>query len=467
MPIIPLKFTTGSKEVRSKNSSSEKLVNMFIEKSSEEEDIPDTLYGSVGAKDFATLPELPVFGMTFHNNYIYAVGNNKIFKVDEAGNSTQLTGFLSSISSPIQLETNGVSVGILDNNGALYNATDTDVTQVLSGNYFDSDSMTILDGFAIFGKSNSTTFFISEIDDFTNFPGDAEIARKTPTPIVRVFSDLGELWTYKQDVTQVYRNTGNADFPFQLLTGSVLQRGCAAKLSVANDSNTKFWLGDDKLFYMAFGYAPKIISNNYVAEQVRAMTVVSDAFGFTYTVGKHKFYVCTFPTEGRTFEYDVVTNEWCDRESYNLGRWRANCYVRAWNGRQFIGDSESGKILELDLDTYKEGNQPIVRTIITPNISNPTVPVTFMSLWIDFETGVGLTSGQGADPEVRLSWSDDGGETWSNQYTRTLGAIGQREKRVVWRGLGQSRNRCFKLEMSDPVFWAISGAFVEVEEGDE
>jgi hypothetical protein len=70
------------------------------------------------------------------------------------------------------------------------------------------------------------------------------------------------------------------------------------------------------------------------------------------------------------------------------------------------------------------------------------------SLQIDFETGVGVYTGQGSDPQAMLRWSDDGGRTWSNTHTKTIGAIGNYKTRVKFDRLGviaRSRVRAERL----------------------
>jgi hypothetical protein len=67
----------------------------------------------------------------------------------------------------------------------------------------------------------------------------------------------------------------------------------------------------------------------------------------------------------------------------------------------------------------------------------------------------------GYDPEVMLRWSDDGGHTWSNYHTASIGKIGEYYRRVFWRRLGMTlklRDRVYELSMTDPVKVAIMGA---------
>jgi hypothetical protein len=93
--------------------------------------------------------------------------------------------------------------------------------------------------------------------------------------------------------------------------------------------------------------------------------------------------------------------------------------------------------------------------------------VVYDAFTIDLETGVGLTMGQGRSPEVILQWSDDAGHTWSNEHRVDVGAIGEYDHRAVWRRLGRSRARVFRVVVSDPVKWAFVDAYLGVRKGFE
>ena len=65
------------------------------------------------------------------------------------------------------------------------------------------------------------------------------------------------------------------------------------------------------------------------------------------------------------------------------------------------------------------------------------------------EAGVGdLTT---KDPQIRRRYSDDA-KTYGNETTRSIGKIGESEKRAVWRREGRIPNyRVFEYTMTDPV----------------
>ncbi len=69
------------------------------------------------------------------------------------------------------------------------------------------------------------------------------------------------------------------------------------------------------------------------------------------------------------------------------------------------------------------------------------------------------------EPEAILSWSIDGGHTWSNDHPTSMGKNGQYTKRMIWRRLGAARNRCFRLAISSAVKKVLIGTYMDVEGG--
>lgn len=80
-------------------------------------------------------------------------------------------------------------------------------------------------------------------------------------------------------------------------------------------------------------------------------------------------------------------------------------------------------------------------------------------------TGVGLTTGQGSDPQISLLISDDGGKQFYHYDTRSLGKKGDYLDRVYWSKLGSSYNRVYRLEVSDAVDVLVFNTDVELRGG--
>ncbi len=71
----------------------------------------------------------------------------------------------------------------------------------------------------------------------------------------------------------------------------------------------------------------------------------------------------------------------------------------------------------------------------------------------------------GANPQLLLRWSDDGGHTWNGERTTSMGRIGQYGTRAIFRRLGMTtkiRDRVYEISGTDPVKVAIMGAELEL-----
>ena len=88
-------------------------------------------------------------------------------------------------------------------------------------------------------------------------------------------------------------------------------------------------------------------------------------------------------------------------------------------------------------------------------------------------TGPGCTpyffveaAGPEANPQWRLTVSDDGGRTWSRLVKpRSIGALGKYLTRLRWLKMGQSRERVVKLECTDRVRNNIVGIYIDLDQG--
>jgi len=69
------------------------------------------------------------------------------------------------------------------------------------------------------------------------------------------------------------------------------------------------------------------------------------------------------------------------------------------------------------------------------------------------------------EPAAMLRWSDDGGHTWSNEYTCGAGMAGNFTRRVEWRRLGRTRDRVYELSVSDPIPWRVIDAYLTATPG--
>ena len=89
----------------------------------------------------------------------------------------------------------------------------------------------------------------------------------------------------------------------------------------------------------------------------------------------------------------------------------------------------------------------------------------YNSFQVVLDAGIGLTSGQGSDPQVMMRWSSDGGQTWGNEHWVSAGKIGEFGTRALWRRLGRGYDRVFEVAVTDPVPWRMIGAYLSMGQG--
>ncbi len=460
--LIP--FARHSYQARSKNLSGQRLVNLYAEKAPDDAKVPISLIGTPGLKPFVTVGNGPLRGLHVAGSYLYAVSGSEVYRVDSTGDALKLGNISASFGQAVLFD-NGTQIGIIDSNNDAYVATSTTLTRITDPDFPGATSGDFVDGYGLFVQPDTDTFFISALSDFSDIDGaDFAAAESSPDNIVRVIVDHREVWLFGTDTTEIWYNSGNNAFPFERINGVSIERGCAAKLSVAKMDNTLYWLGDDKVVYRSDGYNPVRISTHAIEAAIGKYSEVSDATAFSYTQDGHKFYCLRFPTIGATWVFDISTGLWHERESYGHNNWLANCHAFAFN-KNLVGSSMTGDIYELDLDTYTDNGTTIQRMATGAVLWDQTRRFITDAFELDIETGVGLPEGQGSEPLVVMDFSDDGGATWSTGDTRSLGKIGRRETRAVWRRLGQSRERTFRILISDPVKVVILGAYARLRPG--
>src|SRR5690606_15549782 len=128
--------------------------------------------------------------------------------------------------------------------------------------------------------------------------------------------------------------------------------------------------------------------------------------------GGHAFYSLT--SSEWTIVYDIATGLWHERESSGYGYWRPLKILRAFD-RWIVLDSTSAMLGFLDGESFTEWGQPLRSSATAPAISQENRWMFHSRLELVFEQGIGVSSGQGANPQVMVDWSDDGGRTWSNE----------------------------------------------------
>lgn len=343
---------------------------------------------------------------------------------------------------------------------------------VTSGLMANPTDITYQDHFFIAGFADSGIFQLSSIDDGTTWDAlDFASAESDPDNLVRCIADHGEIVLCGTNTIEFWGNTGALDFPYANQRGSTLEYGLAAPLSLVKYNDSLAGLMKNKMgqvqVMMLQGHALRKISTVDVDFIINEYSSVADATAFSYMLAGHPMYEINFPTAAKSWLYDMSSNLWTELESgLTGGRHIAEICIDYLNNPR-ITDYMNGNIYTMDVNVFTDNGTPIVREIQARHFFKDYIKMRVSKLQVDFETGVGLTLGQGMNPQVMLQISRDNGHTWGNEIWVTLGFIGKYLTRAIWWRLGYARDFVFKLRITDPVKVVIAGASVVAVPADE
>jgi hypothetical protein len=349
------------------------------------------------------------------------------------------------------------------------------VLPTTDGAFEGGGTVDITDNYFIYNKPDSQLWAASDLLSPITDPLSFASKDGSPDDLVALIVDRREVYLLGEMSSEVWIDSGGVPFPFTRIPGTSTQQGIAAQWSCARMGNSFAYVSKNNrgeaMIVRMNGYFPERISTHAV-ETTLVNQNVSDALAWTYQLEGHEVYVVTFPSVGEnglTWAFDNTTglwHKWLYRNNQNqFERHRGNCCA-FFNQQVLVGDYENGKIYQVAREFYTDDGAPIRRIRRAPHITSDLQRQYFHELQIQFQPGVGLSTGQGQDPQAMLRWSNDGGSTWSNEYWTSIGKQGKYQNRAIWRRLGWSRDKVFEVSVSDPVKAVIISANLKAEAGE-
>lgn len=442
---------------------------------------PTVLIGRPGLKLETTLiPDSGSDGrgeyVTPNNRWFIVVGNT-LFERDLLGNNTN-RGNLNTTYGTVKMVSNGLDLTIVDGtNGYNLKLATNVLLPINTTNFPDSGGfpnntthIVFIDQYLIAFDPTTFKYYWSGIRDAETWDVlNRGVAEYLPDHIKAIEVLKGNLWIFCEDTTEVHYNTGKLTDTFIRRQGAVQDFGTDAKYSVAKLNNSVFWIGSNKdgnkVIFKSVGFNVKKISDHDIEYTLRQLTDVSDAIGFGYQEEGHFFYQLTFLAGNKTLTWDESSEEWHERTYYNNEGKEGQSievYHALFNNKNYVLSRLDGKIYEYDLDTYSDNGQEIIGEFTLPTIHSEQEWVYFKRIQIDMEMGVGLVTGQGSAPLMGISWSNDGGHNYDSEEEVPIGKLGDYTARAYLDRLGRSRNRKFKLRISDPIKRVIFSAIVRL-----
>ncbi len=452
----PLQLPICSYQHFSPVVASERLVNCFVEQAPPTGKAPYAAARTPGIAIGCNVGAGRGRGVYRWQGQLYAVSGVEFYHINSAYTATLIgniigTDLVSFGETPTQL--------VICSASASYTYDGTTLAQITDPDFANGAQCCSIDGYVLFREESTGRFFGSDLNDASSY--DAlffATAEGLADNIVGIIADHRQAVLAGESSIELWYNAGISGFPFIRDANGFVEIGCASGRTLAKVDNSVFWLASDLTVRRLDGITPVRVSTHGVEQAIGTYDPVG-SFAYGYSQNGHLFYVLVFP-DVATWVFDATTQLWHERQTYGLNHWAPCAMAQAYN-RWHVQDQDTGKVGYLDQETYSDWGGVQRAELTFMDIYNTGDLLIHHSLEIVFETGVGLVTGQGSDPQVTLEVSDDSGRTWRTLPTKSLGGIGEYKKRVRWIALGSSRYRRYRISISDPIKVVIADALLD------
>ena len=445
----------GSYYIADRKAAVQRSVNAYPEKLDGDS---MRMVGTPGEVEIVALGSA-VRGSKVVGSRMFWVAGSTLYEV--AGGTATSRGTLSTSSGFVGMDDNKTQLAIVDGvNLYVFTLATNVLTLIVSAGWRGSDEVQELDGYYILVDPETDQFYLTAIDDGTALDAlDFSSADSAPDDIVTHRVSHRQLWLFGEYSTEIWINSGGADFPFVRYQSYTLDIGCVGKRACIAAADTLMWIGKTDrgsgIVYMASGNQPTRVSTIAVEKALQGSSDLSAATMWAYQIEGHEFIGINAPGLETTWVYDAAVQQWHERGEWDAG-WLPlrSKLVTAFDGEHYAGD-EYGSLVRLDATVYSLAGRTLQRERTWPHLVQPSMePVSYRGLEL------GMTTGSGGS--ITLEISNDGGYNFGPALIRSLGATGQWLSRIRWLGLGTALNRVFRLRMSDAVPFGINSGVIDV-----
>lgn len=440
-----------SYELQFTPASTARLMNCHAKKLPPGAKTPVVIVRASGPKDHSTPGTGPIRGQHAFQGDMFVVSGTSLYKVESDATET-LIGTIPGTGGVSMSHNVDYLVIVAEPNG--YYSDGTTVAQITDPDFTSRGAKYVkfCDNYMLFMEPNSGRFFGADLNSVTSFDAlDFATAESNPDDLVGMEVDRRQVVLLGEESGEIWENTGADGFPFERAINGVFEVGCFNGDTIAKLDNSVVWVANDYTVRKLVGATPQRISNDGVDYWLSSVDV-STLRAYAYSLGGGFFYLLCCSTG--CFEYNAATNTWTERSTYphEYFEWQYHCNA---HGRQYVGNAYSNKIAYMDLDTFSDGGGIQRMEWTYQPVYSENKRAVHHDLEMVLDSGVGLTTGQGSDPEIMLAKSDDGGKTWTNLPNKKIGRMGEYTHRVRWTGLGSARQRVYRAAVSDPVRIAV------------
>jgi len=454
MPIAPF---TGFYIDEAKNLANQECLNLFpvlIETKGPMN--PQALRSPAGLVEFSPdAGEGPCRGMIRLEDELYTVHGDRFYKVDAAGVKTAL-GDVVVGSGRVHMSENGFVITVVvpgEVEGYFYDKaldTFTEIADPVFIDYGNKLDVAYIDGYFVYLTDKE--FFLSSLvtdNHGQNFDGlDFSTADYSTDNNVAVEVVKGELYIFGLNSIEVFSNTADT-FPFTRIPGAAIDRGLSSSFAVIDFQNTYLFLGAGEnegiSIWSGLSGQSERISTPSIDNILQGLPRddLANAYAFKYSESGNFFCCFTVPNQ-ITLVYDQTSSQkfgkhvWHRRSSSTTaaGVSRVSHFEQVY-GQIMAGDSVDGRLGQVDLETFTEYGNLLLRRFNTVYVKNNSDR--FSIPFVELKSQVGLSGFNPAQvgPDLSMALSVDGGINFFPFQTLAMPSEPSGLTRTVFKQLGR------------------------------
>lgn len=451
--VFPKSTAPGTKP----HESAGRLINAYAESLQQGAPAEYVIRRAPGLASFVSSDYSGFRGGIFTDPLYFGAFEDVLVSVDSAGTLTEIDALPGDL--PVTFARNNKTPTpdyvCVTQNGAFSFSTGG-VVDFADADLPQPNSVCFLDGYFFFTIADGRCF-ASGLNDVTINALDVTRAEANADGLVRGVAYDRDLLLFGNNNCEVWSNTAEATgFPFSRTT--VIRVGLAGQWAIAGFEEDfaagLMWVGGDNCVHALNGYSTQIVSPPDLNALIEAVSDKSTLYASVYVVRGHPCWKLTGPTF--TWVYDFSEQAWHERKSYLADNWRfTGNSVHAF-GKWLGGDSSTGAIVYPTEATYRELTDPLIWEIESIAMESFPARIGVPRADFNFVTGTGIVAGEDPierQPQVAISWSDDGGNAWSTPVLRALGPTAKDLLVSVNRtGISGHKGRRWRLTVADPVY---------------
>jgi len=437
---VPLRIIGGTSRNRSPQANNEMTVNWYPE-ITEGGINTAALLPWMGATAFATSPGANDRGFHEFDGVLYHVVDNTLYSVSETGTYTGL----------------GTIIG---NNRCIFSNSIVGSLRhmvIAAGDVYTYDGTTLTDTGLNYDAVASGPATITST-------GSAE---SSPDDLLRPYAFGQQVYMFCEKTVEPFYDSGaTTGTPLARVDNAILQKGLGGFYTIAHTDQFMYFLGDDSIIYQVAGANYTAISTPSLVNKIKSF---DKTYSTAYTISHdgQDFYVINFQNSV-SYVYSEQLREWFNLSSgFGEKPYLASAYLRVYD-KDLAVDHRTANIVELTDSAYDELGEVIQRRRVLPPFSakQANAPIgqrlLMSKLNLVLQTGTGLVTGQGSDPQIMVEYSLDGGQTWSSGRWVQTGKMGQYLVKAEYYEMISFYEITFRITISDPVFSSLHDVSIDV-----